>query len=100
VYAQLIRGGTTPERRAELDRLVGDRLIPALEEEPGFAGALNLVDRETGDAMLVILWDSAEQALRPLGDYGSRFLTAFLNAALISTANHQPPSVWEVNTRV
>ena len=29
-----------------MDRLVTDEMVPALEAEPGFAGALNLVDRE------------------------------------------------------
>ena len=48
VYAQLVEIGTMPDRRVELDRIVSDRLIPALEQERGFAGVLHLVDRETG----------------------------------------------------
>jgi hypothetical protein len=51
MYAQLIEGGTTPERRAEMDRIVTDELVPALGAEQGFAGALNLVDRESGNAI-------------------------------------------------
>ena len=66
MYAQVIEGGTLPERRTEMDRIVTDQLIPALEAEPGYAGALNLVDRESGDAMMVVLWDEEAQALRPL----------------------------------
>ena len=46
MYAQLIEGGTTPERRAETDRIVTDELIPALEAEPGYGGAMNLATRE------------------------------------------------------
>jgi hypothetical protein len=99
MYAQLIEGGTTPDRRAEMDRLVTDEMVPALAAEPGFAGALNLVDRGSGDAMMIILWDSEPQARRALADYGSAFLKALANVAAISTGTRRPISVWEVNAR-
>ena len=38
MYAQLIQGGTTPDHRPEMDRIVTDEMVPALGEEPGFAG--------------------------------------------------------------
>ena len=38
MHAQLIEGGTTPQRRGEMDRIVTDELLPALDAEPGFAG--------------------------------------------------------------
>ncbi len=44
---------------------------------PGFAGALNLVDRDSGDVMMIILWETGTQARRALSEYG----------------------VWEVNAR-
>jgi hypothetical protein len=97
MYAQLVQGGTTPEKRMQMDRIVTEELVPALNEEPGFAGALNLVDRDTGNAMMVILWDTAEQANRALSEYGQRFLKALANIASISTGNRVPMSVWEVN---
>ena len=99
VYAQLIEGGTTPERRAEMDRIVTDELVPALHAEPGFAGALNLVDRDTGDALMIILWDSEARARRPLADYGTAFLKALANIAAISTGTRRPISIWDVNAR-
>ena len=99
MYAQLVEGGTTPERRAEMDRLVTDEMVPALEAEPGFAGALNLVDRDSGEAMMIILWDSEPQARRALAEYGSAFLKALANVAAISTGTRRPISVWEVNAR-
>ena len=74
MYAQLIQGGTTPDRRPEMDRIVTDDMVPALHEEPGFSGALNLVDRETGDAMMIVLWETEAQARRALGEYGGAFL--------------------------
>ena len=99
MHAQVIQGGTTPELRTQMDRIVTDQLIPALEKEPGYTGALNLVDRDSGDAMMIVLWDTAEQAERPLPEYGTDFLKALANIVHISTGNRQPPSVWEVNAR-
>jgi len=99
MHAQLIQGGTTPERRAEMDRIVTDELIPALQDEPGFAGALNLVDRDSGNAMMIVLWDSEDQARRPLGEYGGPFLKALAGVTAISTGNRRPISIWDVNAR-
>jgi hypothetical protein len=100
MYAQLVQGGTTPDKRPEMDRIVTTELIPALHEEPGFGGALNLVDYETGEAMMIMLWETAEQARRPLGEYGQSFLRALASIAAISTGNRKPMSVWQVNARV
>ena len=99
MYAQHIEGGTTPERRPEMDRIVTDQMVPATEAEPGFAGALNLVDRGNGDALMIILWETDAQARRSLADYGSAFLKALANVAAISTGTRRPISVWEVNAR-
>ena len=71
MYAQLVRTCTTEEKRREMHRVVADELIPALNDEPGFVGALNLVDPDSGDAMLIVLWQSAEQAQRLLGESGT-----------------------------
>ena len=46
MYAQVVQGGTTLEQRPEMDRIVVEELIPALQQEPGFQGAMNLVDRD------------------------------------------------------
>ena len=99
MYAQLIEGGTTPARRTDMDRIVTDEMVPALQDEPGFAGALNLVDRDSGDAMMIILWDSEPQARRALAEYGGSFLKALASVAAISTGTRRPISVWEVNAR-
>ena len=44
MYAQLIEGGTTPQRRADMDRIVTEELVPARKEEPVSSGALNLTE--------------------------------------------------------
>ena len=97
MYAQVVQGGTTLAQRAEMDRIVIEDLIPALQQEPGFRDAMNLVDRDTGNGMMIILWETKEQAERPLPDYGAPFLKALAEIAAISTGNREPISIWEVN---
>ena len=99
MYAQLIEGGTTPDRRAEMDRIVTDEMLPALAAEPGYAGALNVVDRESGDAMMIVLWETEAQARRAHPEFGATFLKALASIAAISTGTRNPISVWEVNAR-
>ena len=99
MYAQLIEGGTTPDRRAEMNRLVIDEMVPALAVEPGFAGALNLIDRDTGNALMIVLWDTETQARRALAEYGGAFLRALAGVAAISTGTRRPISIWQVNAR-
>ena len=100
MYAQLIEGGTTPDQRETMDHIVTDEMVPALQVEPGFAGALNVVDRESGDAMMIVLWETEAQARRALPEYGSAFLKALAGIAAISTGTRNPISIWEVNARV
>jgi hypothetical protein len=99
MHAQVIEGGTTPELRGRMDQIVVDEMIPALQSEPGFAGALNVVDRDSGDAMMIVLWETEAQARRELSGYGGAFLQALANVAHISTGTRRPISVWEVNAR-
>jgi hypothetical protein len=99
MYAQVIQGGTTPEARERMNRIVTDEMIPALETEPGFAGALNLADPTSGNGMMVVLWETEIQARRALGEYGSGFLKALAGIVAISTGNREPMTVWEVNAR-
>jgi hypothetical protein len=99
MHAQVIEGGTTPELRDKMDRIVTDEMIPALSDEPGFAGALNVVDRDSGDAMMIVLWETETQARRELSHYGGAFLQALANVAAITTGTRRPISIWEVNAR-
>jgi hypothetical protein len=73
MYAQLIEGGTTSGRRAELDRIVTDELIPALETEPGYAGALNLPDNASGDGLTIVLFRTEAQARDALTHHAPAF---------------------------
>jgi hypothetical protein len=100
MYAQLVPCGTAFDRRREVERLIADQVIPALRPEPGFAGAWNLVDATTGSAMLIVLWESAEQARRPSEAYGAAYERALASLAAIRHYDSRPSSVWEVGERV
>jgi hypothetical protein len=83
-----------------MHRIVADEVIPALHDEPGFAGALSLVNPRDGEAIMIVLWQSAEQAQRPLRDNGTSFLAPLLHIAGTSAGDQQQTSVWEVTVRV
>jgi hypothetical protein len=97
MYAQLVEGGTTPELREAMDRIVREEMLPALEQEVGFAGTLNLVDRATGKALMLMLWETREHAELPLRERGPEFLKALGSVMAISTGARAPISLWEVN---
>jgi hypothetical protein len=100
MFAQVVQGGTTPELRPEMDRIVNEMLMPALKDEPGFAGGLNLVDRETGNGMMIMLWETEEHANLAPSERGPNFLKARAEIASISTGNRSPITMWEVNAQV
>jgi hypothetical protein len=95
MFATVVQGGTTPPNRDEMNRAVTELLMPALENEPGFRGAVNLEDRSTGHGMMLTFWDTAEQALRPPSSPAFReALSAILR---ISTGERAPTLCWHVN---
>lgn len=95
MYAQVVQGGTTPEMRDAMDAVVRQQLLPALSQEPGFCGALNLGDRASGHGMMITLWETETQARRAPGSPDLlRALTAIM---ALSTGERAPISVWYVN---
>ena len=98
MHAQLIQGGTTPEQRDEMNRIVHEMLMPALKAEKGFVGALNLEDRESGHGMMIQIWETEEQAARmPDSDEFRKALGAIM---AVSTGERAPIKVWRVNAFV
>jgi hypothetical protein len=99
VYAQLIQGGAAPEDREQMNGVVVHEMLPALLREPGFSGALNLVEPGTGDAMTILLWETEAQARRALADYRAPFLKALASVMSMFRGRPAPISVWEVSAR-
>jgi hypothetical protein len=77
----------------DLDAAVRDRLVPSLRVAVGFCGALHLVSRSEGQALLVLLWETEEQAL----DAASLPEIVALGPASRRPGNRT--SVWEVTQR-
>ena len=51
---------TTPDRIEDVARVVRDVVHPGISSEPGYVGYIVLGDRDSGDALGVTLWKSAE----------------------------------------
>jgi hypothetical protein len=65
-----------------------------VEEQSGFCGALELTDRGRAETLLVLLWETEDEASRPLASRTARIATV-PELAL-------PPrsvTVWEVDAR-
>jgi hypothetical protein len=93
MYAQVIELRLAPARVEDLGRLVRHELVPALREQPGFCGALGLTNRERAETLLIMLWETEEEAARPL----ARAAPATVTALLVSAPG--AVTVWEVDAR-
>jgi hypothetical protein len=61
MYAQVLTDADATQQCDERDAIIRDRLLPSLRVQEGFCGALHLVSR-AGDGMLIVLWETEEQA--------------------------------------
>jgi hypothetical protein len=92
VYAQTLEGTCPAECLSAAFR---DELLPALRTQPGFSGALSLLDRGTGRAVVLVFWETEEEARRVL----SPFFAGLLARLGVSDAATYAPEVWEVGAR-
>ena len=95
MFATMIQGGTTPAQIDDMNRAVTESLIPALKSETGFRGAVNLEDRSTGHGVMLIFWDTEDQALRPPSSPALH--KALAGILRMSTGERAPASYWHVN---
>jgi hypothetical protein len=96
MFAQVMQAATRSTNRDELGRIVQERLIPALQQEIGFRGALGMVEPRTGRTMMIALWDREEQAMRRPAKRRGAFLHVFKEVELLSEGENPVFSVWEV----
>jgi hypothetical protein len=71
MYAQIMESDATYEECMAIHELAPPALVAELRELPGFAGALNLVDRASGTALMIVIWETAEQARQARSRHGS-----------------------------
>lgn len=60
MHARVTRSRAPVERVDEAIAWFRDSALPQATSIPGFRGALELVDRESGEALTVTLWESAD----------------------------------------
>ncbi len=60
MLARLHTIDATPEQYEEGLRIVKEDLLPWARESSGYCGAIGLVDRESGKALLLTLWSDEE----------------------------------------
>jgi heme-degrading monooxygenase HmoA len=60
VFARVTKFEGFPERLGELRHAVVERALPAVRRLDGFAGALVLADRQSGNVQVVVLWETEE----------------------------------------
>ena len=75
-----------PDRGEPLNRSIYGDLLPALRTEDGFCGALSLVRRETGELLLLVLWETEDEAAPPL-------------PPCLAALTGGTPAIWEVGAR-
>jgi hypothetical protein len=79
------------EPAVELDQNICRELVRALRTERGFSGALSLVDRPTGAILLIVFWETEEEATLPLPPSLAELIGAHLEGG--------GSTVWEVGAR-
>ena len=99
MYAQLIETRLEPERLEVLERLVRSELVPALREQSGFCGALNLSDRGRAETLLVLLWETEEEAGGPLVARVASFARVSSTLRELLASCSCSVTVWEVDAR-
>lgn len=93
VYAQVLTERMSPDGCGKLDATIRDRLMPSLRLQEGFCGALHLFNRATADGMLVVFWETEEQADQAAS------LPEIAALAPEAGASLGRASVWEVTQR-
>jgi hypothetical protein len=60
IQARVISAAVAPENVDKLRSMLNEVVVPAARVQPGFCGALTLLDQGTGKGMMISLWASPE----------------------------------------
>jgi hypothetical protein len=84
MHAQVFEydGGEEPSNAA-----ASSELISALRTEDGFSGAVTLIERRTGAMLLLVFWETEEEAI------------SAPSPALAALLGRVQPRIWEVDAR-
>ena len=67
VHARVVTGTFQPAKLDEAIKFDHDSLLPAVKKQKGFKGYYALIDRKTGKAMAISLWDTEADMTASLG---------------------------------
>ncbi len=62
MFVRVTHGRYDVANEAEIQRMVEERLIPAMKQLPGFQSYLGGVDRSTGKLFAISAWETVEQS--------------------------------------
>ena len=93
MLARLHRLSTTPEQYESGLRMVQDDLLPWARESDGYCGAIGVVNRATGEALLLTFW--ADEESRTKSAEAAERLSSI--AALASGAGRKPAEDLDVS---
>ena len=101
MYAHVVYGGShPPDKRDAMNQFVREVLIPALQQEPGFRGALNLVDPSSGNGIMLTFWETEAQALSPRSGETMQQAISKMQAITQGRNRRAPAEVYAVNAFV
>ncbi len=76
MYARVTTSQINPDQTDEATNIVRDSLVPAAEQQKGFAGYLLLGDRGTGKGISITLWET--EADREASGPGSNYYSELM----------------------
>src|SRR5437764_14902490 len=62
MYARVVTGQYQPGKLDEGEQIYRESILPEARQQPGFKGALGLVDRSSGKAISITLWQTEANA--------------------------------------
>jgi Antibiotic biosynthesis monooxygenase len=63
MHARLLRMQVRPERIDEAARIFVADVVPGCRAQPGFSGAMFLVERKNGECLPITLWETEAEML-------------------------------------
>ena len=98
MLARLHRLSTTPEQYESGLRMVREDLLPWARESDGYCGAIGVVNRETGEALLLTFW-ADEESREKSADAAERLsaIAALASGAERGGAEHLDVAIFDVS---
>jgi hypothetical protein len=91
MYVRITRGRFNLSTEADIQRIVEEQVIPALQKLPGFQRYIGGLNRSTGMLTAVSLWDTEEQA-----SFSREAVISAIPALMALGVTFEPAETYEV----